>query len=37
MLITTKDSTSFKVSADGKKEQITSFFEEAINFWNKNK
>lgn len=37
MLITTKDNNNFKVCADGKKEQIKSFFEEAINFWNKNK
>jgi hypothetical protein len=36
MLVTKKDSTQFKVSVNGKKEEIRSFFEEAIQQWKSN-
>jgi hypothetical protein len=37
MLITRRDSTQFKVCADGKREEIKSFFEEAMKLWLENK
>ena len=33
MLVTKLDSTQFKVSVNGKKEEIKSFFEEALKMW----
>lgn len=36
MLVTKKDSTKFKVCADGTREEIKSFFEQAINLWHIN-
>ena len=33
MLVTKSDSTTFKVSVNGKKEEIKSFFEDALNTW----
>ena len=37
MLVTRQDSTQFKVCADGKREDIKSFFEEAMKQWHENK
>jgi hypothetical protein len=37
MLITKSDSTQFKVCADGKQEDIKSFFEDAIKQWQQHK
>ena len=37
MLITKNDSSQFKVSVDGKREEIKKFFEEALNIWTQNK
>jgi hypothetical protein len=37
MLVTKTDSTTFKVSVNGKKEEIKSFFEDALNIWQQNK
>jgi hypothetical protein len=36
LLVTKKDNTQFKVSVDGKHEEIKSFFEDAINNWRQN-
>lgn len=36
MLISRNDSSSFKVYVDGTKQQITAFFNDAINEWKKN-
>ena len=33
MLITKTDGSTFKVSVDGKKEEVKSFFEDALNLW----
>jgi hypothetical protein len=37
MLVTRLDSTQFKVCVDGKREEIKSFFEEAMKLWLENK
>ena len=37
MLITKNDNTKFKVFVDGEREEIKSFFEEALDLWAKNK
>ena len=37
MLVTKSDSTTFKVSVNGKKEEIKSFFEDALNTWQQHK
>lgn len=37
MLVTKTDSTTFKVSVNGKKEEIKSFFEDALNIWQQHK
>jgi hypothetical protein len=37
MLVTRLDSTQFKVCANGKREEIKSFFEESMNLWLKNR
>jgi hypothetical protein len=37
LLVTKTDHAQFKVSVEGSKEEIKSFFEEAITIWNKNK
>ena len=37
MLVTKTNNSQFKVCADGKREEIKEFFEEALNEWTKNK
>ena len=37
MLVTKKDSSQFKVCVEGKREQIKSFFEDAMKKWKENK
>lgn len=37
MLVTKRDSTQFKVSVDGEKEEIKSFFEDALREWKRNR
>ena len=37
MLVTRLDSTQFKVCANGKREEVRSFFEEAIKLWLQNR
>ncbi len=37
MLVTKFDSTAFKVSVNGEKEEIKSFFEDALNTWQQHK
>lgn len=37
MLVTKVDSTQFKVSVNGKKEEIKSFFEDALKMWQQHK
>lgn len=37
MLITKTDSSQFKVSVDGKKEDVKSFFDEALKHWQQHK
>ena len=37
MLVTKTNNSQFKVCADGKREEIKEFFEEALNEWTKDK
>jgi hypothetical protein len=37
MLVTKTDNTRFKVFVEGNREDLKSFFEEAIDFWRQNK
>jgi hypothetical protein len=37
MLVTKKEGSQFKVCVDGKREEIKTFFEEALNKWKQNK
>lgn len=37
MLVKRKDNTAFKVSVDGKREDIKAFFEDAMQLWRQNK